>query len=354
MKHLATELLPEWSIQRELPANLKEPERSVIQKLLTAKSRKVKSVIYHNATVNSELYIKQKKRPFHIVPESFGDHWQYELYNKYPTPHKSFIKDLLRKKVKINTALCCLDLFSTGGYFHWLTEILPKYFLAKKHLDNDIDLLIPYYFLEKWGFVSQIIEALNISVHWIKNNEIVEVRELVAISSSGGPLNYQPEPIKILSKTLLQIIDSSRSTLDGLKRIYISRSKASWRKILNEKEILPVLATYDIELVHLEDYSFLDQVKLLSSCNFLIGCHGAGLTNMIFMPMNSSVMEIRLSSSDHMMNVFFTLAHTVSLNYIPFVVDDFNEGLHNDLRKIDQSFSVDISLLSTQLGNFFS
>jgi len=65
------------------------------------------------------------------------------------------------------------------------------------------------------------------------------------------------------------------------------------RAIVNVDEIKSML--YSImpsKIITFDKLSFLQQVEIASSCSVLIASHGAGLSNIIFMPTNSTVIEI--------------------------------------------------------------
>lgn len=68
----------------------------------------------------------------------------------------------------------------------------------------------------------------------------------------------------------------------GDRRIFLTRNPSSLRFIENIKDLSPVLTKYGFEVVDSGSLSFTEQVNLFSECRFLIGIHGAGLTNMIF------------------------------------------------------------------------
>ena len=54
--------------------------------------------------------------------------------------------------------------------------------------------------------------------------------------------------------------------------------------------------------------------RIIFKRKIIIGIHGAGLSNMIFMPFGSSVLEIR-PYDDVANNCFYSLAATLNLNY---------------------------------------
>ncbi|MDQ3607102.1 MAG: glycosyltransferase family 61 protein, partial [Gemmatimonadota bacterium] len=76
------------------------------------------------------------------------------------------------------------------------------------------------------------------------------------------------------------------------RRIFISRAKATRRRLLNEEEIWSILEPAGFERVIMEDLSLREQVDLMAETAVLFAIHGAGLTNMMFCAPGTHVVEI--------------------------------------------------------------
>jgi len=55
-------------------------------------------------------------------------------------------------------------------------------------------------------------------------------------------------------------------------------------------------------------------VEISSQARYLVSNHGAGMTNMLFMPEGSNVLELR-HREDCINNCYFTLSSALNLNY---------------------------------------
>jgi capsular polysaccharide biosynthesis protein len=77
------------------------------------------------------------------------------------------------------------------------------------------------------------------------------------------------------------------------RRIYVSRKQARVRRVLNESEIEPVLARHGFEIMVMESMPLDKQISLMAQTSVLAGPHGGGLTNMIFLPPGTPVIELR-------------------------------------------------------------
>jgi len=76
------------------------------------------------------------------------------------------------------------------------------------------------------------------------------------------------------------------------KRIYISRRKASGRRVTNEADLLEQLRPLGFSAVALEDYDWIDQVALFQNAEAVVAPHGAGLTNLVFCSSSAVVVEL--------------------------------------------------------------
>jgi len=115
-----------------------------------------------------------------------------------------------------------------------------------------------------------------------------------------------------------RVIVSDRASSDG----FFATPAAEWPESGSQKRSVPNLAQI-IESLQRADVCTLDgattdiyqQILLHSSAHILIGQHGAGLTNMIWMPPGSHVIEILPPMPDDATNIFRNLARTLGLRH---------------------------------------
>lgn len=336
-------------LTRSLPFNTTKDDEHFFTKQLTDTSREVNILQFQNVTVNNEIFIKQGMQ-FRIEPNSFGDYWQDKVFNKTPYLLKSFVKDRLRKKVHFDTVLWCFDLFSTGGYFHWLTEICPRVWIAQQHVDPEIPLLVPAYFLEKWKFGRDFLAAFNRRIITFGEHELPVIKNMTFIQRPGGPFNYQPLSIAGSTRQIQARFFDARYAGGNTDRIYISRKKAGKRMVLNEDAVIAFVERYGYTVLMLEDLSIRDQVNVFSRATSIVSIHGAGLTNMVFMKAGGTVVEIRHHEENHMLNCFFTLAHTFGLRYGYSFGYSQGDSLPTELRPEDKSIHADVAMLEGVLN----
>jgi capsular polysaccharide biosynthesis protein len=179
----------------------------------------------------------------------------------------------------------------SAGFFHWMTDALPRLEILRRAGAiswNSID-----HFLIGEGCPA-IRESLRLM--GVDESKFVVTRRdshfvcdlLVVPSFHGAPGNIPPWAIEFLRERFL----ASPPLPKSRQRIYVSRSKASGRKIANEDEILSILTSRNFRRSVLEEMSLSAQIELFSRAEAIVAPHGAGLTNLIWCAPRTKVLEI--------------------------------------------------------------
>lgn len=170
-------------------------------------------------------------------------------------------------------------------YYHWFLDALPRIYWILKSCPKPPGLILAERY--QTPYVKWCLEQLDLDVVvYLRRKEKAFVENLILPGFCSSFEAHRPR----LARGLQSIFPSSPSCL---KKIYISREKARYRKIKNESELKTLLEQYGYQIVIAEDLSFDDQIKIFSQTKVLIGLHGAGLTNMLFMRPEGQVIELR-------------------------------------------------------------
>jgi capsular polysaccharide biosynthesis protein len=247
------------------------------------------------------------------------------------------------KKRNIGRAVWIHDNFS-NNYYHWLTECLPRYLFAQGEIKDHV-VLVPEKF-KRYSFIIESLNLLGIEFTFFNQNESVLVSELVLTSLIGRVAEYRPELLFLL-RNKFNVPDLA--TQVPPKMIYIRRKPAKARNILNESEVVKVMDEYNIESHFFEEYSLKEQMEIMNKTVFLVSIHGAGLTNMLFMPQNSFILEFRNEFDEgYSPSCYFNLASELGLNYYYTT----NKGTAPKTNQAD--YEIDIIKLKVALNEICS
>ncbi|MDX2083737.1 MAG: glycosyltransferase family 61 protein [Rickettsiales bacterium] len=220
------------------------------------------------------------------------------------------------RTIKIDKAVLVSDSWSLINYYHWNIQLLLRLVSVLDYIKDDFKIILPY---SKYKISDDVIFK-TLAAFGIKNdclifmqrNKKLKVKKLIMPLNAGeSEQNFQ-----LTNQVKNQIINFYADQLNFNlgKKIYISRSKAIYRKIANENEVMNALSRYGFVAVNMEDYSFLEQISIAHNADCIISCHGAGLTNILFMKENSCVIE--LIGENCLRRHFYHIAAAIGLKYI--------------------------------------
>ncbi len=255
-----------------------------------------------------------------FLPESFASPRYAGALRSPKIRLKFFVRNRLLDNIETidSGALWITDDWSIG-YFHWMTDALPRLFSIREKI-GDATLLLPGAY-EKQKFIAPSLKPLFVrEVKFVNNN--IRCKNLLMPTHTAPTGNYNEDIIKTLRSIYTNFYQDLPSQGVG-ERVYISRSKARWSKIVNEEEVAAILKEYDFKTIYFEDYPFEKQVKIASEAKCLISNHGASLTNMLFMKESGSVFELRRTNDAHN-NCYFALASALNLKYFYQICDTEN------------------------------
>ena len=240
-------------------------------------------------------------------------------------------------KVKTLNAGLFVNNRHSNGYFHWVSDTLPKIiyannnrFLKKKKIIIN---------LNHKNFQKEYCKKINPSkfIFQKKNTQIIvkNFYYLSKIHNSGNP--------RKVSISLIRDFFIRKNKAE--KKIYISRKFENKRNLKNESEFCSYLKKKNFEIHHFEKYSVLKQINLISKTKILVGFSGSGLVNCVWLPKKSSLIDIR-PETDNYVNPFFSISNLIKFNYNFFLCKKTNFLKSNhyanftiDIEKFDKKFN---------------
>lgn len=299
-----------------------------------------------------ETFILQLKNVY-VLNDSIFSLRKAKFFSAFTYLHKlnttDHIKRLFlffKKGKNFDNGIWITDNWSEG-YFHWLTDALPRLISSEDFVTSHKVILPESY--KSIPFVTESLSFLGYPVHFYNSSERVKVTELLLPSHTAPTGNFNLEVIKRLRNRFIE-----PTTLLPFRKVFISRQKANKRKIRNEGEIVNLLITHGFEIHFFEDYSFEKQIRIMSETKTLVGLHGAGLTNMLFMQINTQVLELR-NKDDYNNNCYFSLASALDIDYYYQLNRGNNKDTHDVEVLVDiNSFDKNLTLMALKQDIFSS
>lgn len=218
------------------------------------------------------------------------------------------------------------------GYFHWMTEFIPRLFMSRA-LVAECTVVLPaisngissrstaHRSLIKIPAVVPRADYMTGSLAPFRLTRVYQHTARVPLKTSHLYLsshlapsgNYNDEVMRLIRDFYLDAYVQHRGKPNRL--VYVTRQQAARRFIQNEGAIIEVLRSHGFEILALESLTFADQVQLLAETRVLVGQHGAALTNLLFMQEGTSVIELK-TAGDSQNLCYFSLASAMKVNYL--------------------------------------
>jgi hypothetical protein len=164
------------------------------------------------------------------------------------------------------------------NYYHWMFEVLPK-FCYVRSVAPEAKFLVPIggprYFTDA---LAQLLNPEELRSKLLFYDQPVQVSRFLMVTHDRFVGITRPQDLKVLRSIVQPVIDETTKN----KLIYISRRKASARRLVNEKQMEEALNSLGFTIVYCEEMSWLEQIKLFTQARFIVAPHGAGLSNIVW------------------------------------------------------------------------
>jgi capsular polysaccharide biosynthesis protein len=229
-----------------------------------------------------------------------------------------------------------------ANYFHWLIDCLPQLArLSEIGGSPPITLLMPQSMPTVWEDSLACCLPAGMAVQratgWVRPEHFV----LVSQGHTGWAAWLAASERDYMRGKVFERygLDAERKPT---RRIFVSRSRAALRHLINGDKVAQVLVRCGFETVHLEGLSFEQQVRLFHSAEFIAGAHGAAFANLLFAG-RAKVLE--LFAHDRFKPLYFFLARCLGLDH-EFLLGSEENWL--------EDFSIDITALERTLEKMLS
>ena len=237
------------------------------------------------------------------------------------------------------------------NYFFWLTSSLSRLINTIDQHQN-VKLIYP----ENWENISYINDTLKmfplLEKIIIPKGRHLFVKNLLFPEVRKWSIGINPEDIEKIRIFFYKYLDDNDIDINLGDKLYISRKKAKFRNIVNESEVWGILKEKGFREIILEDYSVIEQASILRNTSYLVGIHGAGFSNMLFMSPNSFVFELmkKFEAQKDERFSYWRLANACNLKYLV----QFCQPKYDDTIKmsVNQDLIVDILQFKKNISQY--
>lgn len=292
-----------------------------------------KSESFMYDSLNEVVYIRDK-----IYGEMHPNPYFKSFFNKFDfVLNKRFFSK--RDSIKVDKISAIIATRNDNNYYHFMTDLITKLLLL---IDENIEFDILVGGKNQFSKIEEILDLLNFkNIQSFKSSKskYYSFKKLI-VPSMIAP-HISPFKVNLIDKHLRSRIEFMPS-----KRLYISRINATLRKLVNELELINELRKYNFEVHTLEGLSITDQIDLFRQAEIVLSVHGAGLTNIIFSPKDTKVIEI--FPVDNVQPHYYELANYLEMSYFSILggkQSDFINRFEVEIDKVIATVEFAISNL---------
>jgi len=264
----------------------------------------------------------------------------YEAQNKYARSDDnnyeinfSYLDQIVEENI---SALVFYDA-NYNNYFHWWAECLANLELAELCLGAVPPMIIwngkPE--LSAWQRASLDILGVDVIHRMTTDSDVVRVKEAMWFYRETGYV-----PGLLLRRLRARALKQVSTPISKTKKLFIRRKHH--RNIKNDRAIEIMLSNLGYETICTEDFLQIDQIKIFSSAQAVVATHGAGLTNMLFMPPGSTVIELmpHLEARPFYWMMAQKLHHRYAVLMCTAVDGHFNGSIEVDLSDLNRLITL--------------
>ncbi|PWA91694.1 glycosyltransferase AER61, uncharacterized [Artemisia annua] len=201
--------------------------------------------------------------------------------------------------------------FSSGGFvgnlFHEFDEIIIPLFITSHIFNSQVQFVITDYnpiFVEKFKHILSSLSHYNMlnvssntSIHCFPAIIVgLKFHSYLSINYSEVPMGNSIINFRKFLTTTYGLKPTNVSYITSTTPVLILVSRRKTRLFSNEDEIVDMMEELGFEVIVVRSNKKMSNLekfaKHVSTCSVLVGAHGAGLTNMFFLPPGAVVVQV--------------------------------------------------------------
>jgi len=236
----------------------------------------------------------------------------------------------------------CVHLGGDHNFCHWITRNMVKLGVLEGTPHASLPLLVN---ADLRRHQQEFLELLSIPEERLIRVErpaLVHIRELVV------PTNVTNHAkMGIGTQWLRRHLAHCMEDAPAGDLLFVSRSDARVRRLLNEDELFAALRPLGFESILPGAMPVREQIRRFSRARVIIGAHGAALGNMVFAQPGIHLIELTTTFKAHIPD-FHVLARICELQFSSIVSDDYDFS-RPEPYQADIDFRVDVAQVLAEL-----
>ncbi|XP_058218491.1 alpha-1,3-arabinosyltransferase XAT3-like [Rhododendron vialii] len=229
---------------------------------------------------------------------------------------------------------------SSGNIFHEISELIIPLFITSRHFQSRLRFIVPDFdirFISKYKKIFShlssyevINPAANVSVHCFTGAVVgLHYHDNLAIKTMDVPEGYSMLDFRqfVTESYNLKIRDLSQMEKPTL--VLISRKNK--RAFMNEDQMVTMIKELGFRVIIAQPdmTANLDKfAEIVNSCSVLVGAHGAGMTNAVFLQKGAVLVQVVGLGLEWLSNITYgTPAIGMGLNYIDYKIEPEESSL---------------------------
>lgn len=260
-----------------------------------------------------------------------------------PEGHPIFRRIRLPRLEIYDDMIAVLACRGVDNYYHFLIDVLPRLALIEQVIPLDeID-----YFVVKADlpFQQQLLAHMGIAERVLdsRSSPHIQARQLIVPSL---PAQYRQTPPWISQFLKERLMSDQR--IGTRRRLYVSRGTAErTRRIVNEEEVVGMLAALDVETMRPEKLGVKEQIRMFSEAELIISPHGAAMANLMFCEPGTTVIE--MLAPNNVNPATWKDCCQLNLEYFYLIGEGGTPRPEGDMDHVTADIKVDVNKLKTVL-----
>ncbi|RWW36153.1 hypothetical protein BHE74_00058849 [Ensete ventricosum] len=266
--------------------------------------------------------------------------------------------------------------FSTGGfvgnYFHDFTDVIIPLFMTSRRFNGEVQLVVTdfnHQFMDKYQQILKQLSgypAINLDaddrVHCFPHAHLgLFSHRALGIDSSKSPDGISMTDFRSFLRKPFSLRRAYSNGIDlrsrRKPRLLLILRKGS-RSFVNEREVTRMVKGLGFKLITArpeETKNISRFAQVVNSVDVMVGIHGAGLTNMVFLPTNATVVQIIpcCGLTDGCRYIFGEPAPDMGVRYVEYEIRMEESTLVEQFPRDHEVFRDPISIQKQQGFNEF-